>query len=189
MSFREKYKVIPGPEGYLAPASAIMGAALPGLGRAFAEGEVVPEDEAIGRIAGKLAEAKNPAVCPGPLVMWEWSESAAPKAAALKKLIDACGAKVFPMTDYRPKNMPTAMNPYHPNVIIQNNDIDVCLFAGIHYHYANLMLRMIRGGTSCYTIALCDYAASDEAMLSLRDVDAAKIAAIVEKIKPPQGES
>jgi len=60
---------------------------------------------------------------------------------------------------------------------------------GVHYHYANLMLRMIRGGTSCYTIALCDYAASDEAMLSLRDVDAAKIAAIAEKIKMPAGES
>jgi len=174
---------------YLAPAAAVMGAVLPGPGRAFAKGEVAAEDEVIARIADKLAKAKNPAVCPGPLVMWEWSESAAPKAAALKKLIDACGAKVFPMTDYRPKNMPTAMNPYHPNVIIQNNDIDVCLFAGIHYHYANLMLRMIRGGTSCYTIALCDYAASDEAMLSLRDVDAAKIAAVAEKIKPPAGGS
>ena len=173
----------------MAPASAIMGAMLPAVGKAFVEGEHVAEAEAIGLIAGKLAGARNPAVCPGPLVMWEWSECAAPKAAALKKLIDACGAKVFPMTDYRPKNMPVAMNPYHPNVIIQNNDIDVCLFAGILYHYVNLLLRMIRGGTSCYTIALCDYAASDEAMLSLRDVDAAKIAAIAEKIKQPTGES
>jgi len=167
----------------LAPAAAIMGALLPGAGKAFAEGDIVAEDAAIERIAGKLAGARNPAICPGPLVMWEWSEAAAPKAAAIRELIDASGAKVYPMTDYRPKNMPTAMNPYHPNVIIQNNDIDVCLFVGIHYHYANLMLRMIRGGTNCYTIALCDYAASDEAMLSLRDVNVAKIAAITEKVK------
>jgi len=180
---REKYRVVPGPEGYLAPAAAIMGALLPGVGKAFVEGDIVAEDAAIELIADKLAKAKNPAVCPGPLVIWDWSEDAAPKAAAIKELINACGAKVFPMTDYRPKNMPTAMNPYHPNVIIQNNDIDVCLFAGIHYHYANLMLRMIRGGTNCYTIALCDYAASDEAMASLRKADAAKIAAITEKIK------
>jgi len=180
---REKYRVVPGPEGYLAPAAAARGVLLPGAGKAFAEGDIVAEDAAIELIAGKLANAKNPAVCPGPLVMWDWSEEAAPKAAAIKELIDVCGAKVFPMTDYRPKNMPMAMNPYHPNVIIQNNDIDVCLFVGIHYHYANLMLRMIRGGANCYTIALCDYAASDEAMLSLRNVDAAKIAVITEKIK------
>jgi len=182
-----KYSVVPGPEGYLAPAAAIMGARLPDPGGAFVEGGVVPESEAIELAARKLAEAQNPAVCPGPLLMWAWSEDAEPKAAAVRELARACGAKILPMPDYRaksPKINPEAeISCNHPNITILHNDIDVCLFAGMHSHYANFALRLIRGGTACYTIALCDHAASDEAMLSLRDVDVAKVGAITERVK------
>ncbi|HSW38463.1 MAG TPA: carbon monoxide dehydrogenase beta subunit family protein, partial [Acidobacteriota bacterium] len=37
-------------------------------------------------------------------------------------------------------------------------------------HYANVALKIIRGGTSCYTIALCAEMGHEDAMISLRDV-------------------
>jgi len=178
-----KYRVLPGPEAYLAPAAAVMGAVLPDAGGAFVEGDVVPEDGAVELIAGKLAGAKNAVICPGPLMMWQWDGSAGHRAAALRELAAVCGAAIRPITDYKPKNPQAEMNLFHPNVMVINDEIDVCLFAGVHYHYLNVALRMMRGGTACYTIALCDYAASDEAMISLRDVDAAKIKSITEKVK------
>jgi len=187
MTIREKYRVAPGPEGYLAPAAAVMGARLPDPGGAFVEGDVAPESDAIELIARKLAGAKAPAVCPGPLLMWAWSEDAEPKAAAVRELARACGARIFPMPDYRAKspriNPEAEISCNHPNITILHNDIDVCLFAGMHSHYANFALRLIRGGTGCYTIALCDHAASDEAMVSLMDVDVEKVGVITEKVK------
>ena len=169
----------------MAPAAALMGVVLPDAGSALAEGDIVSESAAIDLIARKLAEAKKPAVCPGPLVLWQCYENAAPKAAALKALAEACGAKILPMADYRAKriNADIEISPNHPNVTIMHHEIDVCLFAGMHSHFANFSLRLIRGGTSCYTIALCDHAASDEAMISMRDVDVKTINAITEKIK------
>jgi hypothetical protein len=174
---QQKYKVVQGPEAYLAPAAAIMGVVLPDAGDAIVEGEVVPEAGAIELIARKLKDAKNPVICPGPLIVWQWSDSAGPKAAAVKELAEACNAKILPMQDYRAKRINPAaeISPNHPNVTILHNEIDVCVFVGVHSHFENFALRLIRGGTSCYTIALCDYAASDEAMVSLRDTDAGKI--------------
>jgi hypothetical protein len=177
-----KYRVLQGPEAFLAPVSAVMGAVLPDAGGAFVEGDVVDEGSAVLAIARKLAGAKNAVVCPGPLLLWQWTEGLGAKAAALRKLAETCGAAIRPITDYKPKNPRVEMNLYHPNVMVLNEEIDVCLFAGVHYHYLNVALRMMRGATSCYTIALCDYAASDEAMISLRDTDTAKIAAITAKV-------
>jgi hypothetical protein len=184
---REKYRVTVGPEGYLAPAAAVMGVVLPDAGGALVEGGIVPEGEAIDLIAERLAAAENPAVCPGPLLLWQWSDGASKKAAAVRELAEACGAKIFPMPDYRAKspriNPEAELNPNHPSVTINHNGIDVCLFAGLHLHFANFALRLIRGATSCYTIGLSDYAAWDEAMISLRDVDVGKIGAITKRIK------
>jgi hypothetical protein len=184
---QEKYRVLPGPEGFVATTAALMGVVLPDEGGAFVEGGIVPEGDALGLIAEKLANAKKPAICPGPLLMWQWNDSVPPKAAAVRKLAEACGAKIYPMPDYRAKspriNPEIEISVNHPNITILHNDIDVCVFVGVHSHYANFALRLIRGGTGCYTICLNDYAASDEAMISLRDVDAAKIKAITEKIK------
>ena len=85
----------------------------------------------------------------------------------------------------KPKRINPAaeISPNHPNVTILHNNFDVCVFVGMHSHHANMALRLIRGGTSCYTIALSDYAACEEAVASLRDVDVAAIKAITEKIK------
>lgn len=183
----EKYRILPGPEGFVPVTAALMGVVLPDEGGAFVEGGIIPENDALGMIAEKLASAKRPAVCPGPLLMWQWNGGAGPKAAAVRELAAACGAKIYPMPDYRAKspriNPEIEISVNHPNITIQHNGIDVCVFVGVHSHYANFALRMIRAGTGCYTICLSDYAASDEAMISLRDVDAAKIGAITAKVK------
>jgi len=187
MTTEQKYKLTAGPEGYLAPAAALMGVESPDAGYALSGGGIVPESEALALIAEKLAAAKKPAVCPGPLLLWHWSDSVPAKAAAVRAMAQACGAKLLPMPDYRAKspriNPETEINPNHPSLTIQHNGIDVCLFAGMHLHFANMALRLIRGATNCYTIALSDTAAIDEAILSVRDVDVRKIEVITKRIK------
>jgi hypothetical protein len=183
----QTYKLTPGPEGYLAPAAALMGVASPDAGYALSGGDIVPESEALNLIAEKLAAAKNPAVCPGPLLLWHWSDAVPHKAAAVRAMAEACAAKILPMPDYRAKSPridpELEINPNHPSLTILHNNIDVCLFAGMHLHFANMALRMIRGATNCYTIALSDTAANDEAILSVRDTDIEKIETITEKIR------
>ncbi|MFW5775623.1 MAG: carbon monoxide dehydrogenase beta subunit family protein, partial [Chitinivibrionales bacterium] len=100
---QKTYRVVAGPEGYIANAAALMGVELPDQGHALVEGRIVCEDEALDRIARELLEAKNPVIFPGPLLLWQWSEKAASKAAAVKRLAQASGARLIPMPDYRPK--------------------------------------------------------------------------------------
>lgn len=167
------YRVVAGPEGFLPPADASMGVMLPNPGQAIMEGEWIDHDTALKAIAQKLVSARNPVFFPGPLILWDWKPGVAEKAAALKALAEAVGAKMIPMPDYRPKypmiNPAIEVNPNHPNLTIWHNKIDVCLFIGVHCHYANVALKIIRGGTDCYTIALCAEAGHEEAMISLRD--------------------
>ncbi|MCZ6513660.1 MAG: 2-oxoglutarate:ferredoxin oxidoreductase, partial [Nitrospinae bacterium] len=93
----------------------------------------------------------------------------------------------IPMPDYRPiypKIDPEAvMNPCHPNLTIQHNKIHVCAFIGVHCHYANITLKMIRANTNCYTMAWCAYDGHEDALLSIRDLDADKLIKITEAIK------
>ncbi|MFW5813246.1 MAG: carbon monoxide dehydrogenase beta subunit family protein [Fibrobacterota bacterium] len=184
---QEKYRVVAGPEGYLASAAALMGVELPDRGQALVEGQAVQESEAMDLVARKLLGARNPVIFPGPLLLWQWSEKVAAKAGAVKKLAEVSGARLIPMPDYRPKypkiNAELEINPNHPNLTIWHNDIDVCIFVGVHCHYANVALKIIRGGTTCYTIALCAEAGHEDAMVSLRDVDASKIDALIEKVE------
>jgi hypothetical protein len=87
--------------------------------------------------------------------------------------------RIIPMPDYRPKypkiDPEAEINPNHPNLTILHNKIEVCIFVGVHCHYANLSLRMIRAGTNCFTIALCAEMGHEDAMVSLRDVHAEEI--------------
>ncbi len=181
------YRVVAGPVGYLADSAALMGVELPDNGQALIEGQVVQEDEALDRAAEKLLEAKNPVIFPGPLLLWQHSDKVAAKAAAVKKLADVVGARLIPMPDYRPKypkiNPELEINPNHPNLTILHNDIDVCIFVGVHCHYANVALKIIRGDTPCYTIALCAEAGHEDAMISLRDIDESKVAALISKVE------
>lgn len=182
-----EYQVLNGPEGYLPPAAAFMGVELPDQGSALVEGGVVLTEDAIEKIADKLLSAKNPVIFPGPLLLWAWKDGVAEKAKAVKEMAEAAGAKIIPMPDYRPKypmiNPEIEINPNHPNLTIWHNKIDVCIFVGVHCHYANVALKIIRGGTDCYTIALCAEAGHEDAMISLRDVGLGQIKRITEIIK------
>lgn len=181
------YRVLTGPEGYLPPAAASMGVTLPDKGEALVEGSIVPEEEAMRKIVEKLLSAKNPTFFPGPLILWAWNEKAVEKAKAIKELADVAGAKIIPMPDYRPKypmiNPEEEINPNHPNLTIWHNKIDTCVFVGVHCHYANLALKIIRGGTECYTIALCGNYGHEDAMISLRDIHAEEVLRLTDIVK------
>lgn len=189
---QKDYKVVPGPESYLSPAAASCGVVLPDKGYGLIEGKSEPSLTVMREIAKKLLEAKNPTFFPGPNVLWATTEDKLKKASALKKLVEAVpGMKIIPMPDYRPKypmiNPEIEINPNHPNLTILHNDIDVCVFAGVHCHYANVALKLIRSGTDCYTIALCAEAGHEDAMATLKDVHADDIYELIEIIEKMRG--
>lgn len=184
---QQKYTVAPGPEGFISPSAALMGVVLPDAGQALLEGSIVDEDAAMEEMARKFLSAKNPVFFPGPQLLWNWKEGVSEKAKALKELSIIAGAKIIPMPDYRPKypkiNPEIEINPNHPNLTIWHNEIDVCLFVGVHCHYANVALKIIRSGTSCYTVALCGEAGHEDAMISIRDTDVHKIEKLIRVFK------
>ena len=182
------YKVVVGPEAYLSPAAASLGVALPDTGQGLLEGEVLPEEAVMEKIAEKLLAAKNPTLFPGPLVLWVWSEQSVAKAIAVQKMVaEVPRMKIIPMPDYRPKypmiDPAIEINPNHPNLTIWHNNIDVCVFIGVHCHFANLALKIIRGGTDCFTVALCGEAGHEDAMATLRDVSAEKVGKLADIIR------
>ncbi len=193
------YQVLRGPEHFLPPAAASMGIRLPDPGQAHIHGKIVNEDEAMEVAARQFLSAKVPTIFPGPLVLWAWNEKAAGKATAVRHLyetIKACvtpsqQAMLIPMPDYRPKypkiNPEVEINPNHPNLTIWHNKIDTCMFVGVHCHQANLSLKIIRGGTYCYTIAMCAQAGHEDAMLSFRDATADKIRKLADWVKKLKG--
>ncbi|MEW5922161.1 MAG: carbon monoxide dehydrogenase beta subunit family protein [Bacillota bacterium] len=188
-----QYLVLPGPEGYLPPAAATMGVALPRKkGEALVEGAIVSQEEAMEKAAEKLLSAKRPYLFPGPLLLWNWKEGVAEKAQAIIELARAANAGIIPMPDYRPKypmiNPSVEINPNHPNLTIWHNKIDVCVFVGVHCHYANVALKIIRGGTDCYTIALCAEMGHEDAMISFREMGLAEIKRLTEVIIRKKGE-
>jgi hypothetical protein len=182
------YKVVAGPEAYLPPSAASSGVVLPDNGQGLIEGEIFPEETVMEKIAEKLLSAKNPVLFPGPLVLWVWSEESVAKALAAQKMAaEVPRMKIIPMPDYRPKypmiNPAIEINPNHPNLTIWHNNIDVCVFIGVHCHFANVALKIIRGGADCYTIALCGEAGHEDAVVTLRDVTAKKVEKLTETIK------
>lgn len=181
------YKVLPGPEAYLPPPAALMGIDVPPENSSLIEGEIVPEKIAMKKIAEKILSAKNPTIFPGPLVLWAHSHTASQKAKLIKKLSVEAGMKIIPMPDYRPKypmiNPAVEINPNHPNLTIWHNKIDVCIFVGVHCHQANIALKLIRGGTNCYTIALCAECGHEDAMITLRDTTVEKLEELIKIVK------
>ncbi len=179
-------KVLKGPAGFLPPAAVMMGVTLPEAGEGSVVGVRVREEEAIEEAARQLATAKVPTFFPGPLVLWGWNREAVEMAEAVVTVAEENGINIIPMPDYRPKypkiDPESEINPNHPNLTIWHNKIDVCLFVGVHCHFSNLALKIIRGGTSCYTIALCSYAGDEEANLTIRDLTPQKVLRIGEII-------
>jgi len=181
------YEVKAGPEAFLPPAAAAMGNVLPDPGEAHIGGKVVDEDEAYEKAARMVLGAKVPTIFPGPLVLWKWNDHVAEKAKAIRELALEAPMRIIPMADYRPKypkiQQEVEINPNHPNLTIWHNKIDVCIFIGVHCHMANLSLKIIRGGTNCYTIAMCAMAGHEDACLSFRDADLKMINKLKETIK------
>lgn len=187
------YRVLPGPEGFLPPAAATLGVMTPDQGEVLVEGRPVPVSEGMEIAARRLLGAQNPTIFPGPLVLWRWCDRAAEEANAVKQLAEAIPAHVIPMADYRPKypkiHPDREINPNHPNLTIWYNRIDVCVFVGVHCHQANIALKIIRGGTTCYTIALCTFHGDEEANLTIRDLTASTIRQLTDTVKRLKGQA
>ena len=182
-------KLTVGPIGLLPPSAAAMGIFQPekGSGNQLVEGEHVPEEKAIEKWAIELLTRRNPTLFPGPLVIWGWNKEAEHKAALSLKLADTVpGMNIIPMPDYRPiypKIDPEAViNPCHPNLTVQHNKIEVCALIGVHCHFANITLKMIRANTNCYTTALCQYDGHEDALISIRDLDGNKLQKLIDTI-------
>jgi hypothetical protein len=191
---------MPGPEHFLPPSASSMGIRLPDPGQAHIHGTIVSEEEAMEQAAREFLSARVPTIFPGPLVLWAWNEKAAKKAKAVRHLYETIKecvdskvqqAMLIPMPDYRPKypkiNPEIEINPNHPNLTIWHNKIDACMFVGVHCHQANLSLKIIRGGTSCYTVAMCAQAGHEDAMLSFRDATAEKMDRLADWVKKLKG--
>lgn len=172
-----------GPAGFQPPSAMELWVTIPDSGKGLLYGQHAPEDEVIAEAARQMYTRKNPTIFPGPLYLWAWHPEWMAKGQALLRLAaEIPGVTIIPMPDYRPKypkiDPEEGINPNHPNLTIWHNKIEVALFIGIHCHYANLALRMVRAGTNCLTIAFC-HDIHEDAMLSVQDLDVAKMDRII----------
>lgn len=179
-----------GPIGLLPPSAAAMGIFQPekDSGHQLVEGEHVPEEKAFETLAVKLLTLRNPTLFPGPLIVWGWNKATEERAKLTLELVkEVPGMNIITMPDYRPiypKIDPEAViNPCHPNLTIQHNKIHVCFFIGVHCHFANITLKMIRANTNCYTICLCPNDGHEDALISIWDTDGTKLAKTIETIR------
>jgi hypothetical protein len=184
----QKYRVLPGPEGLLPPAAACCGVTLPLEGEGLVEGFIRNENDTLEEMARQLLTRRNPTIFPGPLVLWAWKDGVSVKAECVMELAEEIpGVRIIPMPDYRPiypKIDPEAViNPCHPNLTILHNKIEVCVFIGVHCHFANITLKMIRAGTNCYTITLCNEAGHEDSMASLPFCGTEKVQALTAAIR------
>jgi len=173
-------KVNVGPVGYMPQSAPSMGVELSPEGKGLLYGEIVEEEVAMKEAAKALLTMENPTIFPGPQVLWDWKDDVADKTNAILELASEIpNCRIIPMPDYRPKypkiDPEAEINPNHPNLTILHNRIKACIFIGVHCHYANLSLRMIRSGADCFTIAMCAFMGHEEAMASIRDVHASDV--------------
>lgn len=180
--------IVPGPAGFHPPSAAQLGVLPPNPNFGLSYGREVPEEQAMEEIARLMLTGKNATIFPGPLVLWHWNEHVAEKARAVLEIAAQIPeGLVIPMPDYRPKypkvEPEEAINPNHPNLTIWGNKIEACIFVGVHCHYANLSLKMIRAGTNCCTSALCAEQGHEDAMFTVRDSDAAKLRRVAQIFK------
>jgi hypothetical protein len=181
--------IVPGPAGFLPPSAAQLGVMVPDPGQGLMYGILEPnEEKVIEEMASKMLTGPNATIFPGPLVLWAWNEHAVEKAKAVLEIAAQIpDVLIIPMPDYRPKyptiNPEEVINPNHPNLTIWGNKIEACIFIGVHCHYANLTLKMIRAGTNCLTMAICAEQGHEDAMLTIRDADKAKLQRVAQVFK------
>ena len=193
---REEDRIItPGPAGFLPLSAAQLGVTLSDPGEGIYYGHHADEEKVMEEAAARMLTEKNATIFPGPMVLWSWNQHAKEKAQAVLEM--ACqipNVRIIPMPDYRPKypkiDPEECINPNHPNLTILHNKIEACIFVGVHCHYANLTLKMIRSGTNCCTIALCAQQGHEDAMLSVRDCDLEKLremTAVIKRVREKMG--
>jgi len=181
--------ITPGPAGFHPPSAAQLGVMLPDPGQGLMYGLLEPQEEkVIEEMARVMLTSPNATLFPGPMVLWAWNEHAVEKAKALLEIAAQIpDVMIIPMPDYRPKypkiDPEEVINPNHPNLTIWGNKIEACIFVGVHCHYANLTLKMIRAGTNCCTMAICAEQGHEDAMLTIRDSDTAKLQLVAKVFK------
>jgi hypothetical protein len=182
-----------GPMGFSPYPVAVTDKVLnPPQGKALLYDEIVDEEIAMREAAKAMLTRENPTIFPGPQVLYAWSEDAKKKARQIKELANIFGSKIIPMYDYRPKypkiNPAVEINPNHPNLTIWHNNIKACIFIGVHCHYANVALKIIRAETDCFTIAMCSMEGHEDAMITLRDQHPEELEKFIEIAKQVKAE-
>jgi hypothetical protein len=187
--------IVPGPAGFHPPSAAQLGVSLPDPGDGLLYGRLAQEERVMEEVARMMLTRPNATIFPGPLVLWAWNPHAIEKAKAVLEIAAQIPqVLIIPMPDYRPKyprvDPEEVINPNHPNLTIWGNKIEACIFVGVHCHYANLTLKMIRAGTNCLTTALCAEQGHEDAMLTVRDCDAEKlrrVAKVFQRVREEMG--
>ena len=153
------------------------------------------EEKVIEEMARVMLTSPNATLFPGPMLLWAWNEHAVQKAKALLEIAAQIpNVMIIPMPDYRPKypkiDPEEVINPNHPNLTIWGNKIEACIFVGVHCHYANLTLKMIRSGTNWCKMAICAEQCHEDAMLNIRDSYTAKlqrVATVFKRVREEMG--
>ncbi|MCH9813809.1 MAG: carbon monoxide dehydrogenase [Epsilonproteobacteria bacterium] len=156
-------------------------------GKAVLLNDVVDAEVGMREAAKAMLTRENATIFPGPQVLYGWNEEAKKKATLIKEMAEVLNAKMIPMYDYRPKypkiDAEVEINPNHPNLTIWHNKIKAAVFIGVHCHYANVALKIIRSETDCYTIAMCSLAGHEDAMVSIRDLHTEELERFIEIAK------
>lgn len=136
--------------------------------------------------------SENATIFPGPQVLYGFNEEAKNKAKLIKEMSEVLNAKMIPMYDYRPKypkiDAEVEINPNHPNLTIWHNNIKAAIFIGVHCHYANVALKIVRAETDCYTIAICGLSGHEDAMATLRDQHSSELEKFIKIAKEVKAE-
>jgi len=176
------------------PAATYEGIITPPEGKALLLEEVVDEETAMREVARVMLTKENATIFPGPQVLYAWSEEAQKKAKLIKEMAEILNANMIPMYDYRPKypkiDPEIEINPNHPNLTIWHNDIQAAIFIGVHCHYANVALKIVRSETDCYTVGMCALSGHEDAMATIRDQhseDLVKFNKIAKEVKKELG--
>jgi hypothetical protein len=176
------------------PTATYEGNITPPEGKALLLEDIVDNEVAMREVARVMLTSKNATIFPGPQVLYAWNEEAQKKAKLIKEMAAVLNANMIPMYDYRPKypkiDAEVEINPNHPNLTIWHNDIKAAIFIGVHCHYANVALKIVRSETDCYTIAMCSLSGHEDAMATLRDQhseDLEKFIAVAKEVKKELG--
>jgi hypothetical protein len=169
------------------PVATYDGLLTPPEGKALLLTDIVDEEVAMREVARVMLTSDNATIFPGPQVLYAWNEEAKLKATLIKEMAEVLNAKMIPMYDYRPKypkiDPEVEINPNHPNLTIWHNEIKACIFIGVHCHYANVALKIVRSETDCYTVGMCSLSGHEDAMATIRDQHADDLARFIEIAK------